>query len=150
VSYADPILFVKVNNDDFLYLLLYVDDIILTGTSPQLIEEIKVALKQKFDMTDLGILHYFLGVEVLYPSSGGIFINQSRYAREVIKKAGLLDATPVLTPFQSGTKLLKGDSTNFLDAATTSQFRSIVGCLQYLTFTRPDIGYSVNTVCQFL
>lgn len=82
-------------------------------------------------------------------SNGNLFVSQHKYATELLHKAGLDDCHTHPTPCQSGLKLLK-DSGSPLSSADTSLFRSLVGCLQYLTFTRPDIAYSVNSVCQFL
>ncbi|GAB2267282.1 hypothetical protein Dimus_038662 [Dionaea muscipula] len=149
VSHADPSLFIKGSDSSMVYLLLYVDDIIITGSCEESIELVKQALQQEFEMTDLGNLYYFLGLEVKYLSSGGIFLCQSKYARDLINRAGMTDCNTHLTPCQAGVKLLKNGE-SYLNEDEVSYFRSLVGCLQYLTFTRPDISYSVNSVCQFL
>ncbi|GAB2288443.1 hypothetical protein Dimus_037998 [Dionaea muscipula] len=146
---ADPSLFIKNSHGSMVYLLLYVDDIIITGTCEESIAMVKLHLQCEFEMTDLGNLHYFLGLEIKYLPTGGIFLCQSKYARDLIHKAGMTDCNTHLTPSQVGVKLLK-DGESYLDEDGVSYFRSLVGCLQYLTFTRPDISYSVNSVCQFL
>jgi hypothetical protein len=97
-------------------------------------------------MTDLGLLHYFLGLQITYLPDG-LFISQSKYAKDIIDKAGMSDCNPSITPCVPYSKLLKHEGDPFTDVKT---YRSLVGCLQYLTFTRPDIAYSVNTVCQFM
>ncbi|XP_024162356.1 uncharacterized mitochondrial protein AtMg00810-like [Rosa chinensis] len=109
---------------------------------------IKTSLQHEFDMKDLGPLHYFLGLEIKYLSHG-LFVSQHKYATDLIHKAGLDTCHSHITPCQSGLKLLR-DSGTSLSPSDAAQFRSLVGCLQYLTFTRPDIAYSVNSVCQFL
>ena len=147
-SYADPSLFIRTTGSSKLYLLLYVDDIILTGNDEHLIKEVKKALLSEFDMKDLGDLHFFLGLEIKYTSEG-IMLSQQKYARDLIHKAGLDSCNSHITPCQSGVKLLK-DSGTPLAPSDIPYYRSLVGCLQYLTFTRPDISYSVKTVCQFL
>jgi hypothetical protein len=147
-SNADPSLFVKVSGSSHVYLLLYVDDIIITGDSEDLITEVKHALQTEFDMKDLGPLHYFLGLEIKYLENG-LFLSQHKYAKDLLHKSGMDDCNTHLTPSQAGFKLLI-DAGTPLSASDTVYFRSLVGCLQYLTFTRPDIAYSVNTVCQFL
>ncbi|KAK9947389.1 hypothetical protein M0R45_003016 [Rubus argutus] len=147
-SHADPSLFVKNSGTSRVFLLLYVDDIIITGNCEFLITEVKAALQTEFDMKDLGQLHYFLGLEIKYLQHG-LFVSQHKYAKDLVHKAGLDACNTHLTPCQSGLKLYTegGDP---LSASDAIQFRSLVGCLQYLTFTRPDIAFSVNTVCQFL
>jgi hypothetical protein len=147
-SYADPSLFVKISDHSKVYLLLYVDDIIITGDDEALITQVKSALQSEFDMKDLGKLHFFLGLEIKYVYNG-LFVSQHKYAKELLHKAGLDDCHTHLTPCQSGVKLFK-DTGKPLSTSDTAYFRSLVGCLQYLTFTRPDIAYSVNSVCQFL
>lgn len=99
-------------------------------------------------MKDLGKLHYFLGIEIRYVSSG-LFVSQHKYAKDLLHKASLDECNTHLTPCQSCVKLLK-DTGKPLSSADASLFRSLVGCLQYLTFTRLDIAYSVNSVCQFM
>ncbi|XP_024178770.1 uncharacterized mitochondrial protein AtMg00810-like [Rosa chinensis] len=147
-SYADPSLFVKTSGSSIVYLLLYVDDIILTGNSEALISELKLALQTEFEMKDLGKLHFFLGLEISY-TPDSLFLSQHKYATELIHKAGLDDCHTHRTPCQSGIKLYK-DGSSPLSSHDIPYFRSLVGCLQYLTFIRPDIAYSVNYVCQFL
>lgn len=105
-------------------------------------------LRDEFALKDLGPLHYFLGIEVL-TDSNGLLLHQSKYAKELIHRAGLLDCKPVPTPMSSSDRLSL-DSGLLLDAATATRYRSIVGGLQYLTLTRPDIAFAVNKVCQYL
>ncbi|CAL9006485.1 unnamed protein product, partial [Prunus brigantina] len=104
-------------------LLLYVDDIILTGSNPQVIREIS------------------------YKSNGDIFVSQQKYATDLLAKSGMSSCKPCPTPLKPHTQILLTDGVPLKDP---KQYRSIVGALQYLTFTRPDIAHSVNTVCQFM
>ncbi|KAL6293121.1 hypothetical protein ACE6H2_001263 [Prunus campanulata] len=120
-SLADTSLFVLASSRDLIILLLYVDDIILTGNNMLLIQQTITALGREFDMKDLGKLTYFLGLQVQY-TSAGIHVNQSKYAT-------VLDGVPLSDP---------------------ALYRSLVGGLQYLTFSRPDIAFAVNTLCQFM
>lgn len=113
-----------------------------------LIAEIKAALQQEFDMKDLGKLHFFLGLEITYVPSG-LFVSQHKYAKDFRHKAGLDECNTHLTPCQYGVKLFK-DNGKPLSSADASLFRTLVGCLQYLTFTRLDIVYAVNSICQFM
>lgn len=103
-------------------------------------------LQRKFDTKDLGLLHYFLGLQITYLPYG-LFISQGKYARDIIDKAGMSDCNISLTPCAPYTKLLKNEGATFTDVKT---YRSLVLWLQYLTFTRLDIAYSVNFVCQFM
>ncbi|XP_061989759.1 uncharacterized mitochondrial protein AtMg00810-like [Rosa rugosa] len=145
-SIVDPSLFIRDFGSTQVYLLLYVDDIILTGNSSSSIQHVKDALQSEFDMKDLGLLHYFLGLQITYLPNG-LFISQAKYAQDILDKAGMSDCNASITPCLPYSKLLKDEGAPFTDVKT---YRSIVGCLQYLTFTRPDITYSVNSVCQFM
>lgn len=91
-SYGDLSLFIKCHKDDYVFLLLNVDDIIITGTSNELIASVKQALQQEFDMKDLGKLHYFLGLEIQYHADG-LFVSQKKYAQDLIHKSGMDDCS---------------------------------------------------------
>lgn len=105
-------------------------------------------LRDDFALKDLGSLHYFLGIEV--SSCGdGLLLTQTKYAQELIQKAGLQDCKPMPTPLSISDKLVAGQG-ELLDSATATRYRSLVGGLQYLTLTRPDLAFAVNKVCQYL
>jgi hypothetical protein len=126
-----------------VYLLLYVDDIILTASNTELLRRTIFALQQEFAMKDLELLHYFLGTTVeRRPDS--LFLHQHTYTLDILKRAVIPDCKPCMTPIDLQTKLA-GDSRPPVEDA--SQFRSIAGALQYLTFTRPDIAYAVQQIC---
>jgi len=127
-------------------LLLYVDDILLTGSYSSLLTSIIDALTQEFDMKDLGPLTYFLGLQVSY-SSSGLFVSQSKYIKELLDRVDLQNSKSCATPCLPYHHLLKDDGKPY---SHPQQYRSIVGALQYLTFTRPDIAFSVNQACQFM
>ncbi|KAJ9566479.1 hypothetical protein OSB04_002445 [Centaurea solstitialis] len=144
-SQADTSLFVYQHGSCTIYLLAYVDDLILTGTDSKTIQRLIVALNKEFAIKDLGRLSYFLGLEVTHDETG-LFLSQAKYAHDVLTRAKMLDAKPVATPLSSTTVLSsKGDL--FHDPTS---YRSLVGALQYLTITRPDLSYAVNQVSQFL
>ncbi|CAN6708560.1 unnamed protein product [Malus baccata var. baccata] len=145
-SFADPSLFVKHNGAGTVVLLLYVDDIILTGSSSTLIDDVIMELTKEFDMKDLGQLSYFLGLQVSY-QSGGLFVSQSKYIKDLLNKVDLQDSKPCPTLCLPYHKLLKDDGDPY---HSPEQYRSIVGALQYVNFTRPDIAFSVNQCCQFM
>ncbi|KAJ0520890.1 putative RNA-directed DNA polymerase [Helianthus annuus] len=128
-----------------MYLLVYVDDLILTGNQSTLLTSLIQRLNSEFGIKDLGNLTYFLGLEVTHMDSG-IVINQSKYAIDILTRAKMLDAKPTPTPLST--------NVSFVSAGTPfsnpTHYRSIVGALQYLTITRPDLSYAVNQVSQFL
>lgn len=103
-------------------------------------------LTREFDMKDLGILHYFLGLQIDYQSQG-MFVRQTKHVQDLLIKTNMLQCNPCITPCHPNQKLLNHGSSSF---SNPTLYRSIVGALQYLTFTHPDIAYSVNQVCQFM
>jgi histone deacetylase 1/2 len=127
--------------------LVYVDDIIITGSSINLIQQLIQNLNSEFSLKDLGKLDYFLGIEVHHSNSGSLLLSQTKYIRDLLTKANMADAKGMASTMASSTKLSKFGS-NIVSDPTF--FRSIVGALQYATITRPEISYSVNKVCQFL
>lgn len=123
------------------------DDIILTGNSSSLIQRFISKLHDEFSIKDLGRLNYFLGLEVSYlPGDGGLFLTQTKYAHDILDRAGLLDSKPISTPLSTSEYLVSIGSP-FSDPTL---YRSLVGALQYLTITCPDLSYAVNQVSQFL
>uniref|UniRef100_A0A2N9HLR0 Reverse transcriptase Ty1/copia-type domain-containing protein n=1 Tax=Fagus sylvatica TaxID=28930 RepID=A0A2N9HLR0_FAGSY len=145
-STADPSLFTFKANHDTLYLLLYVDDIIITGTSPSLITNLIHQLQTTFELKDLGPLHYFLGLQLHYHSTG-FSVHQTKYASDLLQRFAMTNCKPSSTPYSSTSRLTKDQGTPLVDPTS---FRSLVGALQYLTFTRPDLSFAVNQVCQFM
>ena len=126
-------------------MLLYVDDIIITGNNPYLLNSFTRKLHSEFATKDLGSLNYFLGLEAS-STPDGLFISQLKYARDILTRAQLLDSKPVYTPMVVSQHLIV-DGSPFSDP---SLYRSLVGALQYLTITHPDIAHAVNSVNQFL
>ena len=136
-------LFLRHIDKGTILLLLYVDDMIITGDDLSGIQELKDFLSQQFEMKDLGHLSYFLGLEITH-STDGLYITQAKYASDLLSRAGLTDSktvdTPVelnahLTPFGGGEPL-----------SNPSLYRRLVSSLIYLTITRPDISYVVYQV----
>jgi hypothetical protein len=144
-SKADSNLYFKVMNDEPVILLLYVDDLFLTGEE-KFITECKKRLASKFEMKDLGLMHYFLGLEV-WQSPERIFLNQGKYAVKILKRFDMLECKPMNTPMEAKLKLLVNTSSELIDATL---YRQIIGSLMYLMNTRPDICIAVNTLSQFL
>lgn len=146
-SALDSSLFVKQDNGDVVILLLYVDDIILTGSNACKVQSVITELSEVFELKDMGKLTYFLGLQVNYKKNGDIYVNQSKYIKDLLHKAGIKSCKPACTPCKSHDQLLVTEGTILLDP---SLYHSIVGSLQYLTFTRTDIAYVMNSVCQFM
>ena len=146
-SMFDTSLFMKKDGTDIIILLLYVDDIILTGSNSVKVHQVIHELFEVFDLKNLGKLTYFLGLQITYQSNGDIFVNQSKYIKNLIHKAGMDSCKPASTPCKPHNSLLV---TEAIPLSDRTFYRSIVGSLQYLTFTRPDIAFAVNSVCQFM
>ena len=144
-SRADTSLFGFHKHSDIIYLLLYVDDIIITGNNSSLLDSFTRKLNSEFATKDLGSLSYFLGLEAT-PTTNGLFISQLKYAQDILTRAQLLDNKPVHIPMVVS-QHLSSDGPLFSDPTL---YRSLVGALQYLTITCPNIAYAVNSVSQFL
>ncbi|XP_048496507.1 uncharacterized mitochondrial protein AtMg00810-like [Beta vulgaris subsp. vulgaris] len=145
-SKSDHSLFIYRHGSHVAYLLLYVDDIILTASSDELRQSIIASLSSEFAMKDLGSLSYFLGIAVTR-HAGGLFLSQRKYALEIIERAGMASCKPSPTSVDTKPKMSAHASTPYEDP---SHYRSLAGALQYLTFTRPDISYAVQQVCLFM
>jgi hypothetical protein len=145
-SKYDASLFLRKTENGVVILLVYVDDIIITGTNSALISQLKQYLQDSFHMKDLGSLTYFLGLEIT-TGAHGIFLSQHKYAQDLVAAAGLQDSTPLDTPMELNLKLRKEEGDLLSDPVS---YRTLVGSLVYLTITRPDISYAVQQVSQFM
>jgi hypothetical protein len=125
---------------DTVYLLLYVDDIVLTTSSTMFLCRTISALHREFTMKDIGSLHHFLGITV-ERRSDVMFLHQHAYTLDIIKRAAMADCKSCTTSVDLQAKLAEDSEPPIHD---TSRFQSIAGVLQYLTFTRPDISYTVQ------
>ena len=123
-----------------MILLLYVDDLFITGMDG-LIADTKRKLAAKFEMKDLGMMHYFLDMDV-WQNADGISLGQGKYAVEILKRFGMMDCKSMTTPMASNLKLLSDAS---LDSVDATMYPHIIGSLMYLMSTRPDICFAVNT-----
>ncbi|KAJ3693375.1 hypothetical protein LUZ60_008855 [Juncus effusus] len=139
-------LYVKKKGNDLLFVALYVDDLIFMGNNDKMLKEFKEAMMREFEMTDLGLMKYFLGLEVTQGECG-IFASQEAYAKDILKRYKMEDSNPVATPMELDAKLSKFEGGEIFDA---SKYKSLVGSLRYLTCTRPDIAYSVGVVSRFM
>ncbi|GJW01781.1 ribonuclease H-like domain-containing protein [Tanacetum coccineum] len=141
-SRRDSSLFIYQHGSEVAYLLIYVDDIVLTASSADLLQRIISSIHKEFDMTDLGALNYFLGISVTLDSTG-MFLSQKKYALDLLDRAHMANCNPTRTPVDTESKLGSDGDT----ISDPTLYRSLAGGLQYLTFTRPDISYAVQQVC---
>eukprot|EP00253_Pinus_taeda_P018993 PITA_18993 len=146
-SEADPNFYFKVENDRPLILVLYVDDPFLTGADP-LIHKCKRELDSKFDMKDLGLMHYFLWLEVSQ-KPGEIFLCQGKYVVKLLERFGMVDCKSVTTPMELNFKKLCESATR-LDFESRCGYRQLIGALMFLVNSRLDICFVVNTLSQFM
>lgn len=145
-SVSDTSLFILKLDRSIVYLLIYVDDILVTGNDNNLIAQTLHALATRFSVKDHEELHYFLGIEATR-SADGLHLCQRRYILDLLDRTNMLGAKPVTTPMATSPKLTLHSGTRLLDP---TEYRSVVGSLQYLAFTRPDISFSVNKLSQFM
>ena len=147
-SSYDPCIYVLNSGEEIVIIAVYIDDIIIAGKTEEIVQQYIKKIAEKFDVTDMGTLHHFLGMKITYADSGNIWIGQPTYVREVLKKFGMDDSKPVATLVESGSKLVK--ATDDDELVDTKFYQSAVGSLLYLsTKTRPDIAYAVENVARF-
>lgn len=140
-------LFVKVGDGGkILIVCLYVDDLIFTGNDEFMFEVFKNSMMHEFDMTGLGQMRYFLGIEVLQ-SQEGIFICQKKYTQEVLERFNMDKCNPVHNPIVPGCKLMRDENGVRVDS---TQYKQLIGSLMYLTATRPDIMFVVGLLSRYM
>ena len=140
-------LYCKVHkNGDILIFCLYIDDLNFTSNNPSMFEEFKKAMTKEFEMTDIGLMTNYLGIEVKQMEDG-IFISQEGYAKDILEKFEMLNSIPVSTPIECGVKLSKHDNE---EKVNPTFFKSLVGSLRYLTCTRPDILFGIGLVSHYI
>ncbi|CAL8087744.1 unnamed protein product [Prunus armeniaca] len=146
-SQSEATLYVKARGEaSILIVSIYVDDIVYTGNDQEMLEDFKKDMKEKYEMTDLGLLHHFLGMGVIQTPTS-IFIHQKKYATTLLNRFGLSECKPVSIPLVTSEKLSKDDGSGL---ASEEQYRRIVGSLLYLTATRPDIMFATSLLARFM
>jgi hypothetical protein len=127
-----------------MFMLIYVDDIIVSSSSQDATDALLQALSKEFALKDLGQLHYFLGLEV-HSVSDGLLLSQEKYAQDVLARVGMTHCSgcPMLLSSSEKITTREGD---LLGPEDSTNYRSMVGPLQYLTLTRPDISYAIRCV----
>lgn len=133
-------------DNQFMTLIVYVDDILVTGNYEEKIFEVKQFLHKEFTIKDLGQANFFLRVE-FHHTNKGIFVSQEKYILDTLSETNMLEAHSCPTPYSIGCKLKKDDGVS-LD--NPGRYRRLVGRLIYLTVTRPDITYAVQQLSQFM
>ncbi|CAL5391936.1 unnamed protein product [Camellia sinensis] len=147
ISKSEPTLYIKRQGTAGIVIVsLYVDDLVFTGNDEKLIEDFKREMMKKYEMSDLGLLHHFLGIEI-YQNNGGVFICQKKYAQTLLEKFKMKNCKAVATPLIVNEKLSKEDGSKEAEA---SCYRSLVGSLLYLTATRLDIMYATSLLSRFM
>lgn len=135
----EPSVYRQAVSGDLLVIAVYVDDLLVTGTNLKQIEEFKAEMTMKSEMSDLGRLTYYLGIEV-NQHADGITLCQNRYALRILEETGMKLCNSVQTPMEMGLKLAKSEEESDIDATS---YRKVVGCFQYLLHTRPDLSYCI-------
>jgi hypothetical protein len=133
-SKADSSLFIYKKHGITMFLLVYVDNIIVTSSSPAAVDALLKDLAPEFALKDLGDLHYFLGIQVTKRKDGGITLCQEKYAMDLLERVGMKTCKAVATPISTSEKLSVQGGTR-LGENDSVQYHSIVGALQYLTLT---------------
>lgn len=139
-SRSDASLFVYNVGGNIIYFLVYVDDLLITGNNTTQINEFSTALSHRFSLKDLRPLIYFLGVEVI-STSQGLFLSQHQYIHDLLTRTKMDGTKIALTPMTTSESLTLNDGSSSTNA---QEYGRIVGSLQYLSLTRPDISFSVN------
>lgn len=144
-SDADPNLYYLTVENEPLILVLYLDNLFLIGSS-KLIHDCKKNLDAEFDMKDMGLMHYFLGLEV-WQKNGKIFLGQGRYDLKILKRFRMQDCRPMATPMVINWNKIDASGDKEVDFTL---YRQLIGSLMYLVNTRPDICFVINTLSQFM
>jgi hypothetical protein len=140
-SVVDPNLYYHIDGNESLILVLYVDDLFLTS-SKRLIIECKQALTAKFEMKDLGLMHYFLGIEV-WQRTDEIFLSQGKCTMEILKNFDMKECKSMPTPMVMDLKKMSDIDS---EEVNPHLYRQLIGSLMYLVNTRPYIFYAVNVL----
>ena len=145
-SISEHVVYTRGKGTHRLIVGVYVDDLVITGGDINELKQFKEEMKRKLHMSDLGMLMYYLGLEV-NQTTAGITISQGAYATKILEAAGLASCNPSITPMESRLKLSKSSTDPAVDA---TEYMRIVGALRYLVNTRPDLAYAVGYVSRFM
>ncbi|GJV69097.1 retrovirus-related pol polyprotein from transposon TNT 1-94 [Tanacetum coccineum] len=142
---VDNTLFTKKKSSNLIIVQIYVDDIIFGSTCQDMCDEFSKIMHDEFEMSMMGELNFFLGLQIKQMGDG-IFFNQSKFIKEMLKKFGLEDSKPMKTPKSSNTKITKDEECESVDS---NKYQGMIGSLLNLTASRPDIMFSVCLCARF-
>jgi len=142
-SSADPNLYIEVVQEEPIIILLYVDDLLVTGVD-RWFQECKRQLAAEFDMKDLGIMHYYLGLE-MWQKLGEIYLRQGKYVIKMLQKFGMTNCKPMMTLMVTNLKRLS----SYSSPVDSTCYKQLIGWLIYLVNTRLDICFAVNVLSEF-
>jgi hypothetical protein len=143
---SEQAVYTRGNGVDTVILGVYVDDLIVTGGNPEAINFFKRQMMTEFEMTDLGLLSYYLGIEV-EQKKDYVTVRQTGYAKKILLQFGMGDCNSTKFPMEPGCKL---DADKSGQAVNATEYRKVIGCLRYLLHTRPDLSYSVGVASRFM
>ena len=139
-------LYRKREKEHLLLVAVYVYVLLITGSNVNMIHEFKQGMSAQFDMSDLRLLTYYLGIEVCQ-SGGGITLVQERYTRKILEESGMIECNAVTIPMDSGLKI---SMTRDEEPFDEKEYRRQIGCLRYLIHTRPDLSYVVGVLIRYM
>jgi hypothetical protein len=142
----EAVIYWRGNGGNALLVGVYVDDLVITGTKDAKVAAFKEEMKATFQMSDMGLLSFYLGIEV-HQGESGITLRHTAYAKRVVEMAGLTDCNPALTLMDERLKLSHDSTTEEVDA---TQYQRLMGSLRYLAHTRPDLAFSIGYVSRFI
>ena len=144
---SDSSLFIRKSTNDFIVVLIYVDDVLIASNTLTALNKVKQYLRMTFPIKDLENLKYFLGIEVAR-SAKGIVLYQRKYALDILTDSGFSGAKPISFPMESTLKLSTHDASPSL--SDLASYRRLIDRLLYLTLTRSDLSYAIQTLSQFM
>ena len=142
----EPSLYRKEERDQLLIVAVYVDDLLITGSSLQPIQDFKTEMATKFEMSDLGKLTYYLGIEV-HQGDDGIVLKQERYAHKILEETGMGSCNATHVPMEMNAKFSKSPDERSVDER---EYCRSIGCLRYLLHTRADLSFSVGVLSRYM
>lgn len=144
-SKTDVSLFICSTDAVQLYLLVYVDDILVMGSDSARVDNLVARMGREFKVRDISRPSFFLGIATVQHGDG-LLLSQRRCMNDILKRAGMVDCKPLATPVS----LVHPSKDSVVPYADPTQYRSLAGALQYLTVTRPDLAFAVNRLCQHM
>ena len=153
-THSDSCVYVKRDGDTVMFLLVYVDDLLLVSSDAGQLESVKAALQGRFEMKDMGEAEFILGVQIRRDrAKRQLYLSQAEYIRTVLERFDMQDCKPVASPMAAGVKLLKADvtDTSSVESMANIPYASAVGAPMFAALvTRPDIAFAVTSLCQFM